>query len=471
MKIYFPACLLIFLFTLCTPRTESSDIRLDYYFDPQPTALKFSLPGDSDSIRFSLNMWQHVADGDSFDTTIAVTSAHPSVQRTIFIEKPVLIEVHLNGHRDEIFLLPGQQYQVDYEWKFDELAASFQDHETTITNRYYDTKSSLVGNEDIRVLYSSLAASSVYDTVIKNFVDLRDELLTNLEDCAISLDLPAWFINYESQNIRSAHRGYSLGLAAYQRHLGIEVDARSSELDPASLEDETALVTDLHFGLLDLLVGSQTRDRKAIRGKPIALMDTLLKNSVVIRERRMRDLYLAKHYRLMHRSSFSFPEEVTDRFLSAISDKHRDYVKSLAQKPSLTGRPAPNFYLKNESGEFVRLRDFQGQTVLLNFWSVNCPPCFKEFEHEAKLLQKMEGRPFSLVKICLNTEAEAWRRTLAKHQVGGVNLLSNEGWDKKIARDFNRPALSQYMLIGPDGMVINEKSPKPSDPKLQDWLP
>lgn len=49
--------------------------------------------------------------------------------------------------------------------------------------------------------------------------------------------------------------------------------------------------------------------------------------------------------------------------------------------------PAPDFTLSDLAGRSVRLSDFKGKIVFVDFWATWCPPCRKEIPHLKDLAQ------------------------------------------------------------------------------------
>ncbi len=55
------------------------------------------------------------------------------------------------------------------------------------------------------------------------------------------------------------------------------------------------------------------------------------------------------------------------------------------------GEAAPDFELLNLNGEKVKLSDFQGKKVMLNFWATWCPPCKEEMPAMEKYYKQSNG--------------------------------------------------------------------------------
>ncbi len=80
-------------------------------------------------------------------------------------------------------------------------------------------------------------------------------------------------------------------------------------------------------------------------------------------------------------------------------------------------QPAPTSTFTGPDGRTMRLSDFQGQVVVLNFWATWCAPCVTEMPSLAKLQAAYANRPVKVVAISVDRAAdEADARTfLAKH--------------------------------------------------------
>jgi thiol-disulfide isomerase/thioredoxin len=68
---------------------------------------------------------------------------------------------------------------------------------------------------------------------------------------------------------------------------------------------------------------------------------------------------------------------------------------TLAQVP----RSAPPVVLKDLKGRTVRLTDFKGKVVLLNFWATWCPPCRAEIPELLKWQREYESKGFQIIGV------------------------------------------------------------------------
>ncbi|WP_102344942.1 TlpA family protein disulfide reductase [Bacillus sp. Marseille-P3661] len=55
------------------------------------------------------------------------------------------------------------------------------------------------------------------------------------------------------------------------------------------------------------------------------------------------------------------------------------------------GQIAPDFELKTLEGETVRLSDYRGTRVFVNFWATWCPPCRAEMPDMEKVYKEMDN--------------------------------------------------------------------------------
>ena len=119
----------------------------------------------------------------------------------------------------------------------------------------------------------------------------------------------------------------------------------------------------------------------------------------------------------------------------------------------LQGQPAPDFTLMTPDGRTMKLSDFHGKAVLLNFWATWCEPCKVEMPWFVDLQKKYGAQGFQVLGVAMD---DASPNTIASFaQKMGVNYPILVGKEEVGAQYGGIDYLPSTFYINRDGKVID----------------
>lgn len=138
------------------------------------------------------------------------------------------------------------------------------------------------------------------------------------------------------------------------------------------------------------------------------------------------------------------------------------------------GDTAPDFTLNDFAGNPVRLSQFRGHVVILEFWQSTCPDCRRETPYLGKLYTRYKDKGLVWVGVNLNHDHQLAEKFLEDNGLAGKQIVLGKSFNAamKIVRLFDVPLVPCVLVIDKRGIIryrgIYPEKPMAGD--IEPWL-
>ena len=159
-------------------------------------------------------------------------------------------------------------------------------------------------------------------------------------------------------------------------------------------------------------------------------------------------------------------------YMAASTDEENNAVITESYNKLLTvskGKPSPKFVnYENYAGGTTSLDDLKGKYVYVDVWATWCGPCKAEIPFLKEVEKSYHGKNIEFVSLSVDRPDayDAWRNMIKEKELGGIQLLADKNFDSQFVQDYLIKGIPRFILIDPNGDIVNSNAPRPSNKKL-----
>lgn len=190
-----------------------------------------------------------------------------------------------------------------------------------------------------------------------------------------------------------------------------------------------------------------------------AIPNSIIKNEMLFQSAQGNIVYtknIKEYYKL-------FMESSTNEEYKKVITKSYNVLLKVGK-----GLPSPKFNYENFAGGTTSLESLKGKFVYIDVWATWCGPCKQQIPFLEKVAESYHDKNIAFVSISVDKakDRDAWKAMVEKNKMKGIQLLADSAFNSQFIKDYAINGIPRFILLDPNGNIIDANAPRPSDEKL-----
>jgi peroxiredoxin len=164
---------------------------------------------------------------------------------------------------------------------------------------------------------------------------------------------------------------------------------------------------------------------------------------------------------ITYMACLSAPDKLlAEQIIQIIADAGKNIPRIAALKKFLAdiertavGSQAIDFEMMSRDGQLIKLSDYKGKVIMLDFWASWCAPCIKEFPDLKEIYNQFRENEFEIIGFSIDKDKKAWENMLDKHKLPWPQVVELNGAAGITPKDYGIIFIPTVYLIDTEGKI------------------